>query len=62
MLSSSSFYDHAATPNEVVSIFFILKLSFKYKREFRESETKAVYSFGCIVHLSGLSLPADLKY
>jgi hypothetical protein len=21
-----------------------------------------VYSFGCIVHLSGLSLPADLKY
>ena len=27
-----------------------------------QSETKAVYSFGCIVHLSGLSLPADLKY
>ena len=27
-----------------------------------KSETKAVYSFGWIVHLSGLSLPADLKY
>jgi hypothetical protein len=27
-----------------------------------KSEAMAVYSFGCIVHLSGLSLPADLKY
>jgi hypothetical protein len=26
-----------------------------------KSEAMAVYSFGCIVHLSALSLPADLK-